>query len=299
VPAARSAACHIILLVRPPEHPARRPTRYHWAAGLSPLHLAPALGAWLAVLMLGVTGPFMPAVLLAIPWLAAAALLWSAFWLFLVPNDARFRRVVDAKLQAQYENDYSFQLADLLGRIDKDLHDKVQDLTLLRDKAREILSAKFGERDPFAKDNLEKLDRLAISYLQLLAVLSEYAQYMSLVDPPKIEADLAAAEQQAAGAAPALADVRGKQVLLLRSRLERYRQAEERSALAQAQCVNVETTMKLLVDQAMTVADPQRVGQDIDQVLENIRDSEVLQSELQTFDDLERELDGHRLRAKE
>lgn len=283
-----------------PEHPARRPTRFHWAAGLHPWHLAPALGAWLAVLMLGVTAPFgFPQALLAVPWIVAAALVWSAYWLFLLPSNPRFRRAVEARLHAQYEHDYGFQLADLAGRIDREAHDKVEDITVLRDKARQILSAKFGESDPFAKDNLEKLDQLAISYLQLLAALTEYAQYMSLVDPSSIERDLEQARQLAQGAPPALADARNKQVLLLASRLERYRRAEERSALVQAQCANVETTMKLLVDQAMTAADPQRVGRDIDQVLANIRESEVLQDELATYDDLERDLEDRRLRLRE
>ncbi len=286
--------------MRLPEHPARRPTRYHWAAGQNPWHLAPALGAWLAALMLGVTAPFgFPQVLMALPWIISAALAWSAYWLFLIPSNPRFRRAVDAKLQAQYLNDYSYQLADLAGKIDRDAQDKVEDITDLRDRARQILSAKFGDSDPFAKDNLEKLDKLAISYLQLLAALSEYAQYTSLVDPSSIERDLSLAQQQAADAAPALAEVRQKQVLLLQNRLDRYRRAEERGTLVQAQCANVATTMKLLVDQAMTAADPQRVGRDIDQVLSNIRESEVLKDELAAFDDLERDLDDRRLRQHE
>jgi hypothetical protein len=288
------------LYMRVPDHPGRRPTRYHWAAGQNPLHLAPALGAWLAVLMLGVTAALGPQqVAGAIPWIVAAALLWSGLWLFLVPNNPRFRRLVDARLRAQYENDYGYQLADLVGKIDPDLQGKVQDNSELRDRARQILSDKFGDSDPFARDNLDKLDKLAISYVQLLAALSEYAQYMSLVDPPSIERDLAEATRLAQDAPPALAEVREKQVLLLKSRLERYNRAQERSALVQAQCANVETTMKLLVDQAMTAADPQRVGRDIDQVLDNIRESEVLKDELAAYDDLERGLDDHRMREKE
>lgn len=286
--------------MRVPDHPARRPTRFHWAAGLNPLHLAPALGAWLAALMLGITAPLgFPEVGPVIPWLFAAALLWSALWLFVVPNNPRFRRAVDAKLHAQYTNDYSFQLADLLAKIDPDLQGKVEDITLLRDRARQILSDKFGDSDPFAKDNLDKLDKLAISYLQLIAALSEYAQYLSLVDPVSIERDLARAESQSSSTSTALTEARTKQVLLLRSRLERYHRAEERRALVQAQCANLETTMKLLVDQAMSAADPQRVGRDIDQVLSNIRESEVLSDELSVFDDLERDLDDHRLREIE
>ena len=41
----------------------------------------------------------------------------------------------------------------------------------------------------------------------------------------------------------------------------------------------------------MTAVDPQRVSRDIEQVLENIRQSETLGEELAVYDDLERELD--------
>jgi hypothetical protein len=153
--------------------------------------------------------------------------------------------------------------------------------------------------DPFAKDNLVKLDRLAISYLQMLVAQTEYEQYISLVDPGSIEADLEAAKAataQTAGDA-ALRDVGSKQITLLEGRLARVHKAQEQMQIVRGQLKNVETTMKLLLDTAMTVADPKRVGKDIDLVLQNIRDSEVLSAELATYDDLERELDYNKIRS--
>lgn len=282
------------------EHPARRPTRYHWAAGLNPLHWVVSLGAWIAVFALGLTGAAgMHEVLPVIPWLSAAALIWSGVWLIAVPNSPRFKRATDARLNAQYADDYAYNLSALTDKINAGLWDKLGDITTLRDRARKILAEKFGDSDPFAKDNLLKLDRLAISYLQLLAAISEYAEYISLVDPESIEHELEKARAAAGQATFALAEVQQKQVLLLESRLARFRQAQDRLTLVQAQCENVETTIKLIIDQAMTAADPQRVGRDIDQVLDNIKESEVLKSELAAFDDLERELDDRRLREHE
>jgi len=286
--------------MRLPDHPARRPTRYHWAAGLNPLHWVPALGLWLAVLFLGITGALgLPEVLPVTPWLAAAALFWSGVWLIAIPNSPRFKRAVDAQLAGRYSDDYAFQLSGLIPKVAEDLQDRAEQITLLRNKARSILSQKFGEHDPFAKDNLLKLDRLAISYLQLLAALSEYAEYISLVDPQSIEHDLAAAKENAQRESAAVGEAWRKQVVLLQNRLERYHGAQQKLAFVKAQCSNVEATMKLLVDQAMTTADPQRVGRDIDQVLDNIRESEVLTAELSAFDELEREIDDHRLRERQ
>lgn len=281
------------------EHPARRPTRYHWAAGTSPLHVGGALVGWAATFAAGITAAFTPEAALLTPWLATASLAWSGFWLVAMPNNPRFRRAVDARSEARYEHDYGFQAAALRDRIDSDLHDKIDEITRLRDRAREILTGKFGEHDLFAKDNLDKLDKLAISYLQLLVALSEYDEYLSLVDPESIERELEAAEGAAEVEDRALREVRNRQVELLRNRLTRYRRASQRLGLLQAQCRNVETTMKLLIDQAMTAPDAQRVGRDIDEVLSNIRESEILTQELAGYEDLERELDDTRLSGLE
>jgi hypothetical protein len=129
--------------MEPGEHPAKRPTRYHWAAGLNPLHWGPAIAGWAGTLVLGGVS------LAGQDWAGPAALLsgtaslgWSALWLLLLPATPAFKRLTDAKLQAQYENDYSYQLVDLSQRIHPDLRDKVDMITAVRDKAREILSAR-------------------------------------------------------------------------------------------------------------------------------------------------------------
>jgi hypothetical protein len=281
------------------DHPAHRSTRYHWAAGLNPLHWVPALGGWLAVILLGMTAPLVPTVASFIPFILLLTLAWSGLWLLVVPMTRRFRRATDARLRAAYEGDYDYQLVGLLEKIDADLRSNVSDIGVLRNKAREILQGKFGDSDPFARDNLAKLDTLAISYLQMLAALSEYDQYVRLVDPAAIERDLLEARQSAASGDSSLSQLGAKQVELLENRLERHKKAQHTIEMIKVQIKNVETTMKLLVDQAMTARDPQRVGKDIDLVLRNIKDSEILTAELATYDQLEQELDDHRLRERD
>jgi hypothetical protein len=288
--------------VRREEHPAHRPTRYHWAAGLHPGHWVPALGGWLAGFMLLGTGAVMADVrsplLDAGAFCILAALAWTGYWLIAVPNMKRFRRATDARLKQQYEDDYDYRMLEYQDRIHPDLQGKLQDMNTLRNKARELLQSKFGDSDPFAKDNLGKLDRLSISYIQMLVALTEYDQYVGLVDPESIERDLEAARLATEQSSASLRDVGLKQVELLEGRLERYRKAEHTMSLIRAQLKNVETTMKLLLDTAMTAADPKRVGRDIDIVLQNIRDSEILSAELASYDEMERATEYARLKDK-
>jgi hypothetical protein len=277
------------------EHPARRPTRYHWAAGTHPWHWGGALVGWAATLAAGFGSYGSEWLGWVAPWLAMASLGWSGLWLLVVPNDPRFKRAIDAQNEARFENDFDYQREVLRERIDRDEWDKVDDITHLRNRAREILTHKFGEHDLFARDNLEKLDKLAISHLQLLAALSEYDEYLSLVDPDKIEQELETAQNMVDAQEGALREARQRHVELLTNRLVRYKKASQRLKVLGVQCRNVETTLKLLIDQAMTAPDAERVGKDIDQVLMNIRDSEILTEELSIYDDLERELDDSRM----
>jgi hypothetical protein len=288
---------------REPEHPGRRSTRYHWAAGRNPWHWVVALGGWISAAMFAATAagtpPEFKPLFMSISGMAVmGALAWSGVWMLVVPNLPRFKRAVDAKLAADFGSDYSYQLESLLPQIDSSLQPQAQDIGRLRDKAREMLARKFGEYDVFAKENLGKLDELAVQYLKMLAALTEYDQYLSLVDPAGIQQQLEEAEaHQDSASSEAVSQARSKQVLLLQTRLERYQRAEQQMQLIQAQCKNVEATMKLLVDQAMTAQDAQRVGKDIDEVLANIESSEVLSAELSSLNDLDGEL-GSRGKAR-
>lgn len=200
------------------------------------------------------------------------------------PVNPTFRRKVDRSLANRYEGDFNFHCVLLQPRIHKDLTDKVGEITRLRNRGREILTGKFGDYDVFAQENMQKLDTLAISYLQLLVALSEYDEYLSLVNPDSIEREYDRARQEAAEAEDkALREAKQRELGLLENRMERYRQADARMKLIQAQIRNVETTLKLLVDQAMTAQDAKKVGYEIDQVLDNMEASDVLNAEIAEF----------------
>ncbi|MCC7478530.1 hypothetical protein IT575_08740 [bacterium] len=287
---------------RETEHPARRSTRFHWAAGLHPGHWVVGGGMWLAALLLGATTPFVgpkaEALATMVGFISLAALGWSGIWLLVMPSLPRFRRAVDARLGEKYAGDFSYQISELRSRIDRSLSGEVQDIVRLRDRARDILDRKGGDFDVFARENLAKLDTLAIQYLRMLVALTEYDQYVSLVNPESILEHLEQARAEEASASGAAAEARAKTVQLLESRLLRYRKASEQIELLKAQIKNVEATMKLLVDQAMTAQDAQSVRQDIDEVLANIESSEVLNQELSALNELDADL-SQRLRNRQ
>ena len=269
------------------------PARYHWAAMRHPVHIFGAVAGWLTTAGLSVSAIMGSVGSDPAGWAALASIAWTGFWLLALPGNRRFQRVTDSVLAERHANDFDYQNAALKGRISPDLRNKQSDIALLRNKAREILEDKFGTNDPFARDNLDKLDSLAISYLQLLVILTEYDHYLSLVDPESLEDDLEKAQAELAESSDsAIREARENRVRLLENRLEKYHGTGNRLELVREQCRNVETTMKLLVDQAMTAVDPQRVSRDIEQVLDNIRNSETLGDELAAYDDLERELDS-------
>jgi hypothetical protein len=282
-------------------HPALRPTRYHWAAGTHVLHWLPAMGGWVATLGLGVAalGTANPTYYYtAASVTALASIGWSGIWLLIVPNISTFKRMVDSRLGARFADSFPFHLNQIEERLSASpvLVSSLRGITQLRNRAREIMLRRFGKDDPFAQDNLVKFDRLAIAYLQLLTTLTDYDDYLQLVDPHHLEADLTVARENAAEANEDTRAIRERQVLLLENRLKRYQKVKEKIGLLREEAGSIETTMKLLVDQAMTTPDSGAVWADIDTVLDNIKDSEILSQDMKVFDDLERSLQAQRTR---
>jgi hypothetical protein len=277
--------------VNQPNHPGLRPTRYHWAAGTNVLHWLPAIGGWSACAVLGALGTSGTgaASLNSLAALCAlGALSWSGLWLLIVPALPTFRRVIDSRLGAKFENDYAYQSDLVLQRASPALLPYLRAISSLRNKAREIMLRRFGKHDPFAQDNLAKLDKLAISYLQLLSTLADYDDYLSVVDANHLTQEIAATQAGLANADEELRTLRERQLLLLQNRLARYRKVEGRLTLLKEEASSIETTMKLLADQAMTTPESRSVWGDIDTVLDNIKESELLSADLAVFDEFER-----------
>lgn len=269
------------------DHPALRPTRYHWAAGLHPLHWLPACGGWLATLGLSLAGPDSAALSTLASVAALGAIGWSMTWLLLVPVMPAFRRVVDSRLAQQYDADFYYQREELLERYPV-LKPELRELSSLRDRAREMMLRRFGKDDPFAQDNLKKLDTLAVSYIELLEQLTDYDDYLRAVNPDALESDIAEARDELNFSGPEIREVRKRQLELLQNRLERYRLVEQRAKLLKAEASSIETTMKLLADQAMSSSASRGAWDEIDGVLDNIRESELLSADLAMFDEFER-----------
>lgn len=275
--------------MRDSNHPALRPTRYHWAAGLHPLHWVPALAGWGLTTVLAVAVPASGNLnaSLAGTVVAMASLGWSMTWLLLVPVMPAFRRVVDSKLRSRFELDFAYQ-AEALVQGSPTLRPYLRNVSQLRDKARSIMQRRFGAHDPFAQDNLAKLDKLAVSYVQLLSNLSDYDDYLSVVDAQSLEQEIVETKRSLAETSEDLRQLRERQLLLLQNRLSRYRKVEARLRLLKEEAASIETTIKLLADQAMSAPEGRDVWHDIDTVLDNIKESELLSADLAVFDEFER-----------
>lgn len=218
---------------------------------------------------------------------ALAALGWSMTWLLMVPVLPAFRRVVDSRLASQYSTDFHYQGQDLLDRYPS-LKPELREITALREKSREMLLRRFGKEDPFAKDNLTKLDRLAVNYLDVLEQLADFDGYLRSVSPDKLAEEISAAREELEFSGPELRDIRQRQLGLLEQRRERHDQAQQRVQLLKAEAASIETTLKLLADQAMSSTSSRHVWDEIDGVLDNIRESELLSRDMAVFDEFER-----------
>ena len=190
-------------------------------------------------------------------WLIGLGL--EGMYLWALSKNQRFRNAVDAEAGVTHSTS---RYEELLATLDRNAQSQQFDIE--RESA-EIVG--LLQKSAAHTSQIGDVRQMAWLHLKMLAALTEYDQYLSLVDPEGIQQQLDEAEAQQDGASSeAVAQARSKQVLLLKTRLERYQRAEQQLQLIQAQCKNVEATMKLLVDQAMTAQDAQRVGKRLEEL---------------------------------
>jgi hypothetical protein len=85
--------------------------------------------------------------------------------------------------------------------------------------------------------------------------------------------------------------VKLKNIEVLQRRLEKIHKARANREYLAAQLQTIEDTLRLAVDQAITLSDPQGAGVQVETLLQNLQDSEQLASELDSLLDLDLGLD--------
>jgi hypothetical protein len=78
---------------------------------------------------------------------------------------------------------------------------------------------------------------------------------------------------------------------VLKKRAEKVEKAKANSQYLAAQMETIADTLRLVVDQAITLSDPKGMGVQIDNLLSSLQDTEIVAAEMEGFEEFEQGMD--------
>lgn len=231
-------------------------------------------------------------------------------YLYMLTLDPRFQRVIDSQLEDQKELQVFALRNQLWPFIEDGLRKRYLELEQLTARLRMDEAGNVGGRtltqrelkDPLLKENMRKVATLLASYLKLGVSVTRYHSYLQNVDSQRIKNDIERLQKELEGTEDErVKDVRQKNVDILQKRLEKIEKARANVKYLEAQMDTIEDTMRLVVDQAITLSDPKGMSTQIDSLLTTLQDTDLIAAEMESFDELEAGLDPvmHLPREKE
>ncbi|MCS7081747.1 MAG: hypothetical protein N2561_10145 [Bacteroidetes bacterium] len=119
-----------------------------------------------------------------------------------------------------------------------------------------------------------KLEALLGAYLRLLVAEHRYATYLSTHAEGEILGAIRELEASIKDDPPKMQQLKGRRLEVLRKRLERYQQAREQVQIVHAQLETIEDVFRFVHEQALTMRDPEAVELELDNLLEEVQETE-------------------------
>jgi hypothetical protein len=207
--------------------------------------------------------------------------------LYNVAGDRRFQRYVDSVLEDEKELQVFGLRNSLWPYIADDLRAKYMDLEQLSARMRGDVTSFSKIKDPLIKDNIRKISVLLSSYLKLAVAVTRYRNYLDGVNESQIDGDIARLKKEMGGAEERVQEIKQKNIDILSKRLEKITKAAANVDYLGAQMETIADTMRLVVDQAITLSDPKGMSVQIDSLLTTLQDTDLIAAEMESLDELE------------
>jgi hypothetical protein len=208
-------------------------------------------------------------------------------YLFMLSTNPRFQRLVDAELEEAKSLKVEELARALFPHIDQDLRTRYGELDSMAARLRtESLPSGAYARD-LLKENQRKLAVLLASYLKIAVAVTRYRHYLGGINPDSIKRDVTRLEKEIESAGDRIKEVKAKNLEILKKRLDKIDKAKVNSEYLAAQMEAIEDTMRLVVDQAVTLTDPKGMGTQIDNLLQTLQDTELIAAEMEPYAEFE------------
>lgn len=243
---------------------------------------------WIALAGAGafalVSGSFLPLIL-------AGGL--ELMYLAIVPQNARFQRLVRSWKLAEQQKQNQQKLSDMLRTLPPDMQSRYIHSAQVCNSIRSNFTQLSSTSQIFLQQIDSRLQGLLNGYARLLLAAAQQQQYMRTTDANDIKREIAALQKTLNTDLPKVQEINKKRIEILTKRQEKFDKICENRKVVDAQCAAVEDVLMLVRDQSVTMRDPQQVSDRLENLVHDVEQTEQTVQQVEAiFNDMSPELDG-------
>jgi hypothetical protein len=217
----------------------------------------------------------------ALPLLLGAGL--ELMYLSLVPQNARFQRLVRSWKYADERHQHDRQLNAMFREIPPEMRLRYADLDKMCNAIRENYGRLSSMSQIFAQQMEDKLQGLLQAYVRLLHAAWQHREYLRTTDLRIVERELAQLQKEQGSDAPKVQEINRKRIEILNKRIEKFKKIHENCEVIDAQCAAVEDVLGLIRDQSVTMRDPQQLSDHLEGLMHDVEQTEETVREVENI----------------
>jgi hypothetical protein len=208
----------------------------------------------------------------ALPLVLAAGL--ELIYLSVIPPNPRFQRLVRSWQYAEEKRRTQMSLAALFQELPPAQRARYTALDSRCRAIRANYSRLSSTSQIFVAQVEDKLQGLLHAYLRLLNSAQQHRESLKNTDPAEIKEEIAQLQHALETDPPKVQEINRRRIEILTKRLEKFEKMGENSKVIDAQCAAIEDVLELMVDQSVTMRDPQQVSDQLGNLVRDVEQTE-------------------------
>lgn len=217
----------------------------------------------------------------ALPLLLGAGI--ELMYLAVVPQNARFQRLVRSWKYADEKRQHDLQLDAMFQEIPTEMRLRYADLDQICTAIRENYSRLSSTSQIFAQQMEDRLHGLMQAYVRLLHAAWQHREYLRTTDLRTVERELAQLQKEQESDTPKVQEINKKRIEILTKRVEKFKKIRENCEVIDAQCAAVEDVLGLIRDQSVTMRDPQQMNDHLESLVHDVEQTEETVREVESI----------------
>ena len=208
----------------------------------------------------------------SLPLVLAAGL--ELMYLAVVPQNARFRRLVRSRKLFEQQRRNHEKLSELLRSLPAEMQNRYIRSAQVANSIRSNFAQLSSTSQIFLEQIDSRLQGLLRGYARLLLAAAQQQQYVKTTDANDIKRQIAAVERTIDSDPPRVQEINRKRIEILTKRQEKFARICENRSVVDAQCAAVEDVLMLVRDQSVTMRDPQQVSDRLENLVRDVEQTE-------------------------